>query len=169
MPSPYLPTLYKARKVPTKQVVCAICVDRTRGRTQLVRLGYGVSVWLCAGHGSREFQAQRSGRDFVLTLHQLWQAHGCLTAARSKALSAHLASLRAGKLRGKPGSYAWPDLRRAVERSYARGAPTRAAIAHVTATYGACPARPPSPRTLHRWHAERRWLAAPGTGPPLPI
>jgi len=25
MPPAYLPTLYKARKVPTKQAVCAIC------------------------------------------------------------------------------------------------------------------------------------------------
>ncbi len=166
MPSPYLPTLYKARKVPTKQVVCAICVERTRGRTQLVRLGYGVAVWLCAGHGSREFQVQRSGRDFVLTLHQLWQAHGCLTAARSKALSAHLESLRAANRRGTPGSYAWPDLRRSLELAYARGTATGTAIAHVSRAYEAGPARPPSPRTLYRWRAERRWLATPATSPP---
>ena len=30
--SDYLPSLYKARKVPTKQTVCCICVDRTRGK-----------------------------------------------------------------------------------------------------------------------------------------
>jgi hypothetical protein len=52
----YLPTLYKARRVPTKQAVCAICADRTRGRTQELVMGYGVSVWLCAGHASREFR-----------------------------------------------------------------------------------------------------------------
>jgi hypothetical protein len=90
MPSDrYLPTLYKARRVPTKQAVCAvcaICVERMRGKTRLVELGYGVSVHLCEGHGSREFQTQRSGRDFVLTLQRLWQAHGCLSVARSNAL-----------------------------------------------------------------------------------
>ena len=59
-----LPTLYKARGVPTKQVVCAICVDRTRGRTERVRLTHRVSVWLCPEHASREFQTQRRGRDF---------------------------------------------------------------------------------------------------------
>jgi len=88
----YVPTLYKARRVPTKQVVCAICVERTRGRTQELNLGYGVTVWLCTAHASREFQTQRNGRDLVLTLQRLWRAHGCLTAARHKALRAHLAA-----------------------------------------------------------------------------
>src|SRR3954447_9071338 len=49
-----LPTLYKARNVPTKQPVCVICIERTRGRTQHVRYGYGVEVWLCEGHASPE-------------------------------------------------------------------------------------------------------------------
>jgi len=42
------PTLYKARHVPTKQPVCAICVDRTRGKTQRLQLTHRVAVWLCA-------------------------------------------------------------------------------------------------------------------------
>jgi hypothetical protein len=42
-----LPTLYKARNLPLKRPVCAICMDRTRGRTEDVRLGYHVTVWLC--------------------------------------------------------------------------------------------------------------------------
>ena len=63
----YLPTLYKAR-VPTKQPVCAICIDRTRGKTSVHDLGYGVRVWLCVEHGSAEFQQQRTGRDFYATL-----------------------------------------------------------------------------------------------------
>ncbi len=93
MSSPYLPSLYKARKVPTKQPVCAICVDRTRGRTQRVSFGYGVEVWLCEGHASVAFLTQRSGRDLVLTLTAVWRANGCLTAARHRAMDAHLASL----------------------------------------------------------------------------
>jgi hypothetical protein len=48
----YLATLYKARKVPTKQPVCVICLDRTRGTTQRLRLGYGVEIWLCEGHAA---------------------------------------------------------------------------------------------------------------------
>jgi len=79
-PTPPLPTLYKARGLSTKQPVCAICVERTRGRTEQVRLGYGVGVWLCAGHASREFQTRRGGRDFVRTLSGVWKANGCLTA-----------------------------------------------------------------------------------------
>src|SRR2546421_378273 len=30
----YVPTLYKARNLPLKRPVCAICVDRTRGRAR---------------------------------------------------------------------------------------------------------------------------------------
>ena len=71
MPSQhYVPTLYKARRVPTKQAVCAICAERTRGKTTLVELGYGVSVHLCQAHASPEFQTRRSGRDLVLTLQR---------------------------------------------------------------------------------------------------
>src|SRR5438093_375970 len=64
-------TLYKARHI-GKQNPCAICVDRTRGRTQRVSFGYGVEVWLCAGHASVEFLTQRSGRDVVVTLSGIW-------------------------------------------------------------------------------------------------
>src|SRR5262249_23018649 len=90
--SSYLPSLYKARNFPTKQVACCICVERTRGRTQKLILGYGVEIWLCKDHASREFQTQRDGRDFELTLMRLWQAHGCWTLARHKALKAFTAA-----------------------------------------------------------------------------
>jgi hypothetical protein len=86
-----------------------------------VRLGYGVGVWLCAGHASREFQTRRSGRDFVRTLSGVWKANGCLTAARSRALHAHLASLAGPDTRSRPGSYTWPALRRQLEAAYASG------------------------------------------------
>ena len=163
MPSaqPYLATLYKARKVPTKQAVCAICVERTRGRTQEVNLGYGVTVWLCAGHASPRFQAQRGGRDLVLTLQRLWRAHGCLTAARHKALQAHLAALAGPNARPRPGSYAWPTLRDEAERHFAAGAAAQSVIAGLRARHAADTARAPSVRTMRRWCAERRWLARP--------
>ena len=74
-----LPTLYKARNLPAEAAGCAICVDRTRGRTEEVRLGYRVTVWLCPGHAAQAFQTKRGGRDFVRTLMGVWQANGCLT------------------------------------------------------------------------------------------
>jgi hypothetical protein len=156
------PTLYKARNVPTKQPVCAICVDRTRGKTRRLQLTHRVSVWLCEAHASREFQARRSGRDFVTTLAAVWKANDCLTTARDKALTAHLEHQRRPKpQRPRPGSYAWPDLRRDVERTYAHGTTPHQAHAAVHARYSDCPARPPSRRTIQRWHAQQRWLAEP--------
>jgi hypothetical protein len=159
MPFAYLPTLYKARKVPTKQVVCAICVERTRGRTRSVELGYGVRVQLCQGHASQEFMTQRSGRDFVLTLQRLWQAHDCLTVARSRALRRHLAACSGAEARPRPGSYAWPTLRRDAEAAFAAGRPVDAVIAAIRRLHGDGTAVPPSIRTMRRWNAERRWLA----------
>src|SRR5262249_41724038 len=94
MSSEYLPSMYKARKVPLKQPVCAICLDRPRGKPQKVEYGYGVAISLCQGHASLQFQRQRGGRDLVLTLSRLWQANGCLTTARSRALDAHIKRLR---------------------------------------------------------------------------
>ena len=144
--SSYLPTLYKARKFPTKQTPCCICVDRTRGRTQKLILGYGVEIWLCKAHASPEFQRQRNGRDFELTLMRLWQAHGCWTLARQKALKAFANALQAAKQpRPKPGSYAWPDLRRRAEQAYAEGAAPDSQARQIHPHYRDCPARPPSP------------------------
>jgi hypothetical protein len=160
-----LPTLYKARDVPVKRPVCAICVERTRGWTQEVRLGYRVGVWLCLGHASPAFQTRRGGRDFVRTLMGVWQANGCLTAARERALDAHLGRLRGRPARLRPGSYAWPELRRRLEARYAAGAPPATTV-HPPHPAGhdrcsRCTAHTPSRRTLQRWHAERRWLSQP--------
>jgi hypothetical protein len=159
MPSTPLPTLYKARGLSTKQPVCAICVDRTRGRTRPVTMGHGVKLWLCEGHASHEFQTRRGGRDFVRTLSGVWQASGCLTSARSRALGAHLASLRDHPRRPRPGSYAWPELRQTVEAAYATGRKPVELAETIRARYATCPAHPPSRRTLERWHRQQRWLA----------
>ena len=156
------PTLYKARHVPTKQPICAICIDRTRGKTQRVQLTHRVSVWLCHAHASRDFQTRRSGRDFATTLAGIWKSNDCLTVARSKALTAHLEHLRGPTPpRPRPGSYAWPDLRRDVEAGYAHGTTPHQAHHAVHHQHGHGPARPPSKRTIQRWHAQRRWLAQP--------
>jgi hypothetical protein len=107
-----LPTLYKARGLSVKRPVCAICIDRTKGRTEEIRLGYRVTVWLCPGHASQAFPTKRSGRDFARTLMGVWQANGCMTTARHRAPDAHLNQPRAPHPRARPGSYAWPELRR---------------------------------------------------------
>jgi hypothetical protein len=156
-----LPTLYKARGVPVKQPVCAICADRTRGRTVSLRLTHGITIWLCAAHASPEFQHRRNGHDFVVTLQRLWQAHGCLTAARGRALAAHLDALAGPPPARRPGSYAWPDLRRRAEAEFALGGPPLATIMRLRRICADGPAAPPSVRTMLRWHREGRWLTAP--------
>jgi hypothetical protein len=157
MASEYLPSMYKARNVPLKQPVCAICLDRTRGKTQTVDYGYGVIISLCQGHASPEFQRQRRGRDLVLTLMRLWQANGCLTTNRHKALDAHLNRLKHRPAKPLAGSYAWPKLRRRAEAAFAQGAHHATIIASLDKlpdTY----AERPSARTIRRWRTERRWL-----------
>ena len=154
------PTLYKAKEVPTKQPVCAICVERTRGRTRRLNLGYGVAVSLCAAHATLDFQRRNGGRDLALTLQRLWVAHGCLTARRSQALRAHVDAMAGAGSRPRPGSYAWPALRLEAERLFAAGAAPWPTIASLRRRASAAGARPPSVRTMLRWHSERRWLAA---------
>ena len=159
MASDYLPSLYKARKVPLKQPVCAICLDRTRGKTRKVEYGYGVVISLCEPHASPEFQTQRGGRDLVLTLMRLWQANGCYTINRSRALTAHQNRVRDHSPKPLPGSYAWPKLRARAEAAFARGAHHTA----ITASLDDLPAsfaERPSARTIRRWRTERRWLSA---------
>ena len=110
------------------------------------------------------FRPERSGRDFVGTLSGIWQANGCLTQARSRALNAHLESLKAQPARPHPGSYAWPELRHQAEAAYADGLRPKDLANAIHTTYATCPAHPPSRRTLERWNTQRRWLTA--TPPP---
>ena len=158
----WLPTLYKARCVPLKQPVCAICVDRTRGKTSCVKLGYGVSVWLCGGHGSVEFMTRNAGRDFTLTLQRLWQACGCLTGPHHRALDAHLEGIRRAGRSGAgtraPGSYAWPKLRAEAEQAFVDGEPPDAVIRRLRERHTDDFASVPTIFTMRRWHRERRWL-----------
>jgi hypothetical protein len=158
-------SLYKARKVPTKQPICAICVDRTRGRTQRVGFGYGVEVWMCQAHAGTEFLIGRSGSDVVVTLMGIWRANGCLTAARHKALDAHLTALERKPQRRRPGSYAWPKLRLSAEQLWQAGA-SRHTVQHRILTARYQNARAPSRRTIQRWHTDRRWAEPVRPRPP---
>jgi len=103
--------------------------------------------------------AVAGGRDFVLTLQRLWHAHGCLTAARSNALRRHLTACSNRQAQPRPGSYARPELRHAAETAFAHGTPTPTVNTAFQRLHQNGPAHPPSPRTMRRWHTERRWLA----------
>ncbi len=139
---------------------CAICAGRTFGVTQPLALGYGVTIWVCEEHGSPEFQRLHDGRELVRALERIWAANGCLTAARSKALHAHARALRPTEARSRPGSYTWASLRDEAERLFAAGEPARPTIDLLRRAVSVEGARPPSVRTMMRWHSERRWLAA---------
>jgi hypothetical protein len=142
--------------------MCALCVDRTRGRTIRLRLTHGITVWLCEAHASPEFQLRRSGRELAEALARCWEAGGCLTAARRRALAAHvaLASGDSAAPRARPGSYAWPELRARAEAEWARGAPPLPTIRRLREEVAGGPVTPPSERTMQRWHRERRWVLA---------
>jgi hypothetical protein len=160
----YLPSLYKARGVPIKSPVCAICLDRTRGKTLARPLTHGVTIWLCEPHHSVQFLRRNAGRDFVVTLERTWRSHGCLTRARSRALDAHLRAIRATGTtitRVRPGSYAWPRLRQEAEACFARGDHIFSTIVRLRERYVHGDANPPSIRTMRRWFAQGRWLRLP--------
>lgn len=138
---------------------CALCGDRTMGDTRLLALGYGVAVWVCAEHGSPNFQRRRRGRDFAEAFERVWAANGCLTTARARALDSHLHALQPRALKRPPGSYAWVRLRHEAERLFAAGEPPRPTIDRLQELVAGQGANPPSERTMMRWYAERRWLA----------
>ena len=141
--------------------LCALCLTPRAERRSQVHLTHGIAVWLCPAHGSSAFLRRRAGRDFVHTLGEVWRAAGVLTRRRERALAAHLQPVRRSRTsRPRPGSYAWPRLRREVEARAARGERPRAREEDPEV---------PSTRTVSRWLAEGRWLAPPGPGsPPRP-
>src|SRR5262249_54653911 len=125
-----------------KKPPCAICAGPGRGERAELELGHGISVWLCAAHRAPDFLTARSGRDLVVSLIAVWEASGCLTQRRHRALDAHLAAIRRkATARARPGSYAWPELRRAVERRAGAGGPP-----HTGCAPGAPPPSPPRRR-----------------------
>lgn len=63
--------------------------------------------------------------------------------------------------RERPGSYAWPELRRRLEAAYAGGAQPARVVGGIRELEESCPARPPSRRTLQRWYSQRRWVTHP--------
>lgn len=164
-----LPTFYK-RGSGRRTEPCLLCMTTHRGPTVEAFLGFGVTVFLCEQHASREFRRQRGGRDFNLSMERAFTAAGCFTRNRQKALDAIWNLDRARETeppptRARPGSYAWPHLRELVEDACRRGIVSmrklRALIQdHLRAELRRGRVRLPSDRTLRRWRSERRWELA---------
>lgn len=150
-------SFYKGQP-PGKRPPCLICMGPGRGQRELVHMPHGVSVWLCGAHRSPEFLTRRAGRDLVASLVRAWGAAGCLTRARHRALDAHRDRLTRPPGRARPGSYAWPELRREAEGRFAAGEPPARVIAELLSRAAVGSARPPSRRTMLRWFREGRWL-----------
>jgi hypothetical protein len=105
-----------------------------------------------------------AGRDFAVSLLRIWRAQGCLTRSRSRALEAHIHAVRAlgrAARRTRPGSYAWPRLRREAEDCFARGDRALTTIVRLRALHALDHATVPSIRTMRRWFADGRWLRFP--------
>jgi|KBSMisStaDraftv2_1062788.scaffolds.fasta_scaffold168494_1 hypothetical protein len=138
---------------------CAICKERPFSGTTPLGLGYGVVIWVCAEHGSPDFQRLHRGRSFAEALERIWAANGCLTSARRRALDAHMKALQPSEaIRPRPGSHAWIALRVEAERRFAAGEPPRHVIDELRELVAGRGPNPPSERTMRRWYAERRWL-----------
>ena len=159
-------SFYKGERL-GKRPPCLICMGPGHGERAQLHLPGGVSVWLCASHRSAEFQARRAGRDLAASLLAAWGAAGCMTAARRRALDAQRARLAGPPApRRRPGSYAWPELRREAERRFGAGERPAAVIEDLRARAGRGAATPPSRRTMRRWFADGRWLGDDaGAGP----
>jgi hypothetical protein len=157
-------SFYKGERLGSRPP-CAICMGRGQGERAQLTLPGGVKVWLCAAHRSLEFQRARAGRDFWVSLRYVWEAAGCLTARRERALQVHrermLREARGPAPRTRPGSYAWPDLRREAEALWAGGAPLSSVIERLRRRVARGEARPPSRTTMYRWFGEARWRTRP--------
>ena len=137
---------------------CAICMGPGEGDRAKLTLPGGVTVWLCAAHRSEEFQRRRAGRDFVASLSAVWDAAGCMTVRRRRALDANRRRFLVGPpRRDRPGSYAWSTLRAEAEERWAAGEEPRSVIDALRERAAEGAAAPPSRPTMHRWYQEGRW------------
>jgi hypothetical protein len=122
---------------------------------------HGVSVWLCATHGSEGYVRHADGAVFARRLAGMWAATGSLTRRRAAALIAHLRQVRRSGSKGElPGSYSWRKLRIEAEARFAAGEDPRRVIDELRRRHDGDVARPPSVRTMRRWFTQARWLPA---------
>ena len=150
-----LPTLYKARNLPLKRPVCAICVDRTRranggGAARVPRDRLAVPWARGAGvsdqAGRERLRADALGGVAGQRLHDRRPAPG---ARRAPGQPCAVRPRAGGR-----GSYAWPKLRRRLE-ARSPPAPRRSTPQHVGDRLQRPVPHTPTARTLQPRHAER--------------
>ena len=135
-----------------------ICMGPGEGERAQLHLPGGVSVWLCAAHRSAGFHPA-GGEGSGVSLMGAWEAAGCMTRARHRALDAHRArwpGLRPGggpartPGRGSGARRSGGSRRGEAPAAGDRGAPR-------PAPRGPADGRPRGARSL-RWFREGRWL-----------
>jgi hypothetical protein len=160
--------IYKGRgKGPAKHPRCIACFPKSVAG-QEVPLKRGVRLVLCADHRDVRFLHSRGGRDFLAATSALFRSLGLTGRRYHDALMAFLDEVRDTARptpRHRPGSYAWPELRRDAERAWRQGASFEdgCRIVYTHEEPITCRLRLPSLTTVRRWWREKRWmLARPG-------
>jgi hypothetical protein len=159
-------------KGPMKAPRCVACFPHSVAG-QMIPFRYGVAVALCDDHRDPAFVHSRGGRDFFSALTTTYESLGLRGTRYSNAIRAFVDDVLAmgqPTPRHRPGSYAWPDQRRAAEATWAEGGTYHAGQAVVLASFAALPpsVKPPSPHTIRRWWRDRRWLTPRPPPPPRP-
>jgi hypothetical protein len=141
---------------------CVICGRGRRAERTLLHMTHRVKVWLCTTHADVSFLDAANGTTFVARLHAVWAAAGAVTPWRLAALRAHVRALRGyGTGRTRPGSYAWPELRREAEARFASGDDPVEVIRELRSRHQDDAAHAPSLRTMRRWFTDARWRSDP--------
>lgn len=140
--------------------LCAIC--SAPRPTRPYHLTHGLAVNLCVVHRSESYLRRRRGTVFTDALRQLWVAHGIHTTRRERALIHHRRRVIGTPAdRPRPGSYAWPAVRRDAEKRFARGDDPGEVAGAIRRRLAGSVATAPALRTIRRWFTDGRWLAAP--------
>lgn len=148
---------------------CVLCGHAGRGDVAPFHMTHGIAVLLCRAHREPRFLRRRRGRIFTERLHAAWRAAGAVNQRRLSALATHQRRMHpAPPKRRRPGSYAWPNLRRLAETRFAAGEAPDTVIRDLRRQFGIYPACVPSEQTMRRWHAEGRWHHTPTQPRPTP-
>ena len=98
---------------------CVICGHSGRGEAAAFHMTHGIVVWLCPAHRQPRFLRRKRGRVFAERLHAAWLSAGRATRRHIAALAAHQRRVTPEPAaRERPGSYAWPKLRRTAEERF---------------------------------------------------
>jgi hypothetical protein len=155
--------IYKGRgKGPAKHPRCLACFPKSVAG-QEVPLRRGVRLVLCADHRDARFLHSRGGRDFLAATGALFRSLGLTGRRYHDALLSFLDDVRDTSKptpRMRPGSYAWPELRRDAEQAWQAGASFEDGC-HIVYTHGEPITRRlrlPSLPTVRRWWRQKRWM-----------